>query len=229
MSKDWLQRRGVPVANYFFIDTSRCIACRGCQISCKQWNNLPGSPAKQKGSHQNPDDLSSTTFKLVRFSEVEVEGKPVWYFFTDQCRHCLKPKCLDKARSLGYKNISIDEETGAVLHNPKVRVKGSHFQKIRNACGFDIPRRSEKTGGMAKCDMCISRVKEGLLPACVKACPTGTMNFGDKEKIFEMAQKRLKEVMSVHPMARLLHPEHVHTVFLVVDDPSRYHEFAGFE
>ena len=53
----------------FFIDTSRCTACRGCQIACKEWNELPANPTKQRGSHQNPPDLNPNNYKLVRFSE----------------------------------------------------------------------------------------------------------------------------------------------------------------
>ncbi|RPH87244.1 MAG: formate dehydrogenase, partial [Desulfobacteraceae bacterium] len=73
------------------IDTTRCTACRGCQVSCKEWKNLPPVATKQRGTHQNPPDLTHANYKLVRFSE-HLEGDLVkWYFFPDQCRHCLEP------------------------------------------------------------------------------------------------------------------------------------------
>lgn len=75
--------------------------------------------------------------------------------------------------------------------------------------------------------MCINRIREGLLPACVKACPTSTMNFGDRDKILDMAQKRLKELKAVYPKAQLLNAESVRTVFLVIDDPQKYWKKAA--
>ncbi len=179
----------------FFIDTTKCTACRGCQIACKQWNRNPGTKTIQRGTHQNPADLSFFTFKLVRFNEIEVPGgEPKWYFFPDQCRHCIEPPCKDTAESLGCKAITKDEATGAVIFNPKVKVKAADFKTIRESCPYDIPRYDERMGVMAKCTMCFDRIKEGMLPACVKTCPTGAMNFGDRKAMLEMANKRLGEV-----------------------------------
>jgi formate dehydrogenase iron-sulfur subunit len=189
----------------------------------------PATKTTQKGSHQNPEDLSFSTFKLVRFSELEENGKPVWYFFADQCRHCLEPPCMYTAQSLNIKAITRDESTGAVLYDPKVKVKAADAKTIRESCPWNIPRWDQKTTGMAKCTMCIDRVKEGLLPACVKTCPTGAMNFGERDKILEMANKRLQEVKAKYPKAQLLNAEIVRTVYLVIDDPQKYHKFASAE
>ncbi len=68
------------------VDTSKCTACRGCQVACKQWNNLQGTATKNVGTYENPQDLSFETFKIVRYSEgVNGNGKPYWYFFSEQC------------------------------------------------------------------------------------------------------------------------------------------------
>jgi len=216
----------------FFIDTSRCTACRGCQIACKMWNaplGTKGTKTYQRGYHQNPEDLSFFTYKLVRFSEVEVDGRMNWYFFADQCRHCIEPPCKMAAESLGYKNITRDETTGAVLYNPKIKVKTADAQKIRESCPWDIPRANDKTGIMAKCTMCFNRVINGLLPACVKVCPTGTMNFGDLDKMMEMAQKRLNVVKTMYPKAELTGVDYHRAIILFVDDPKKYHKFAAAE
>jgi formate dehydrogenase iron-sulfur subunit len=211
----------------FFIDTTKCTACRGCQIACKQWNMNPATKTVQRGSHQNPEDLSYATYKLVRFNEFEVDGKPKWYFFADQCRHCTTPPCKIMAESINVKAIMQDEATGAVLYNPKVKVKAADFKQIRDACPWDIPRWDEKTQGMAKCTMCIDRIKEGLLPACVKTCPTGAMSFGDRDKILEKAQKRLQELKAKYPKAELLNSDFHRTIYLVVDEPGKYHKHAA--
>lgn len=211
----------------FFIDTTKCTACRGCQIACKQWNRNPGTKTIQRGTHQNPADLSFFTFKLVRFNEIEIPGgEPKWYFFPDQCRHCIEPPCKDTAESLGSKAITKDDATGAVLFNPRVKVKPADFKTIRESCPYDIPRYDQRMGVMAKCTMCIDRIKEGMLPACVKTCPTGAMNFGDRDAMLEMANKRLEQVTGTYKDAMLANPDDVRVIFLLVDDPKNYHKFA---
>ena len=214
----------------FFIDTTKCTACRGCQIACKQWNRNPGTKTIQRGTHQNPVDLSFFTFKLVRFNEIEVPGgEPKWYFFPDQCRHCIEPPCKDTAESLGCKAITKDEATGAVIFDPKVKVKTGDFKTIRESCPYDIPRYEERMGVMAKCTMCFDRIKEGMLPACAKTCPTGAMNFGDRKAILEMANKRLGEVKAIYKDAMLANPDDIRTIYLLADDPKKYHKFAVAE
>ena len=212
-----------------FIDTSKCTACRGCQVACKQWNRLPATKTIQRGSHQNPSDLSFSTFKVVRFNEVEANGTPRWYFFPDQCRHCMEPPCQYTAESLGSKAIAKDDATGAVIYNPKVKVKVADFKAIRESCPYDIPRMDEKTGAMAKCTLCIDRVREGMLPACVKTCPTGAMNFGDRNMIIEKATKRLEELKQRYPDAMLADSSDVRVMYLLIDDPKRYYKHAVAE
>ncbi len=213
----------------FFIDTTKCTACRGCQIACKQWNRNPATKTIQRGTHQNPSDLSASTFKLVRFSEVEEPGGELrWYFFPDQCRHCMAPPCKEVADTKVKGAIIQDEATGAVVFNPKVKVKPEDFKEIRSACPYDIPRISG-TGIMAKCTMCIDRIKEGMLPACVKTCPTGAMSFGDRKEILEKASGRLEEVKKKYKDAMLANPEDVRTIYLLVDDPKKYHKYAVAE
>ena len=212
----------------FFIDTTKCTACRGCQVACKQWNQNPGTKTTQRGTHQNPADLSTATFKLVRFSEAGVVGgEPKWYFFPDQCRHCLYPPCKMAADKKARGAVTLDAKTRAVIFNPAVKLSPADFKEIRDICPFDIPRYDERLGGMAKCTMCFDRVSEGLLPACVKACPTGTMHFGDRDAIRKMAETRLDEVKSVHRRASLINPEAIRVIFLVKDDPEKYHQFAA--
>ena len=212
----------------FFIDTTKCTACRGCQIACKQWNKRPTEKTTNWGSHQNPRDLSFNTWKLVRFSEA-VGEKVNWYFFPDQCRHCIQPPCKEVADGKAKGAIIQDEKTGAVIFNPKVKVKPADFKEIREACPYDIPRFHPTAGVMAKCTMCFDRIKEGLLPACVKTCPTGAMSFGDRKEMLEKANKRLAEVKGIYKEATLANPDDVRTIYLLADDPKKYHKFAVVE
>ncbi|NLI80981.1 MAG: formate dehydrogenase [Deltaproteobacteria bacterium] len=212
----------------FFIDTTRCTACRGCQIACKQWNNLPAERTTNWGSFQNPADLSHSTFKLVRFSEVDAGGKVNWYFFPDQCRHCIDPPCKDAAEAYLNEAVVIDGATGAVVYTEKTReLSAEAFKEVRAACPYDIPRRNDATGLITKCTMCFDRVHHGLLPACVKACCTGALSFGDRPAMLEAARRRVEELKGKgYAKAQILDADSVRAIFLVIDDPKSYHPFA---
>ena len=206
----------------FFIDTTRCIACKACQVACKQWNRLPAEKTRNLGSLQNPSDFSFTTYKLVRMNEEVIRGKVNWLFFPDQCRHCRVPPCLLWAQSPDA--IYKDEETGAVVYTSGTR--NLKAEEIISVCPYDVPRR-DKDGVLAKCTMCNDRVKQGMEPACVKTCPTGTLNFGELEEMQQMAAENLKTVKLTYPDARLLDLDDVRVIFLIAFAPENYHTHAA--
>lgn len=205
----------------FLVDTTLCTACRGCQVACKQWHDLPAEKTVNRGSYQNPADLSFDTYKLVRMNEKVVDGRLRWLFFADQCRHCLEPPCQDTAGEPSA--IFTNPSSGAVIYTANTR--GLNADEIRQSCPYDIPRQA-KDGTLAKCDMCNDRVENGLEPACVKVCPTGAMNFGEREDIMKLAQKHLAAAQKKYPNATLLDPDDIRTIYLVGFDPNLYHEFA---
>ena len=205
------------------VDTSKCTACRGCQMACKQWNQLPATATKNWGSYQNPQDLSADTWKLVRFSEgANGDGKLYWYFFSDQCRHCLSPGCMAAAEK---DEIVQDETTGAVIYTPKT--KDLDFKATLEGCPYNIPRQDPKTKVLFKCTMCFDRITNDRIPACVKSCPTGTMTFGERDKILEMAKTRVEELKKAYPKAAALNADDVRVIYVVKDDPKKFYEFAA--
>jgi formate dehydrogenase iron-sulfur subunit len=207
------------------MDTTRCTACRGCQIACKQWNALPGTKTSQRGTYQNPADLEYSTWKVVRFSEgLKEDGKPYWYFFSDQCRHCLTPPCKLASDGTDPKAIIQDPDTGAVIP-AKTPFKGK-FLDVRQACPYDIPRQDEKSKVMAKCTMCLDRIQGGTIPACVKSCPTGSLTFGERDEMIKAAEARVAQLKTDNPKAQALDLYDVRVVFIVADDPKKYHKFA---
>jgi formate dehydrogenase iron-sulfur subunit len=212
------------MAKAFFIDTTVCTACRGCQVACKQWKGLPAEKTVNHGSFQNPEDLSFTTFKLVRMNETEIDGKLRWLFFPDQCRHCIEPPCMEAAGE--PKAIFRDKATGAVIYTKLT--KELDAEAIIQSCPYNIPRKGPD-GSLAKCDMCIDRVANGLLPACVKACPTGTMNFGEYRDMRSYAQARLKEVRHKFPQATLINADTLRVIYLTAFSPNAYWEYATAE
>jgi formate dehydrogenase iron-sulfur subunit len=206
------------------VDTSLCTACRGCQVACKQWNNLPGTKTRQVGTYQNPQDLSSDTWKVVRFADGKKEnGKPYWYFFSEMCRHCIEPPCMYSIQNFVKDAVTRDEATGAVVYNEKT--KNVPFKDV--LCPYNIPRQNPKTKVLAKCTMCFDRITNGMIPGCVKSCPTGAMRFGDRQEILDMAKKRVEALKKTYPKAMAINPDDVRVIFIVTDDPKKYWKFAA--
>ena len=204
------------------VDTSRCTACRGCQVACKQWHGLPGTKTRQTGTYQNPPDLSAETWKVVRFSEGrQGNGKPYWYFFSDMCRHCLEPGCMDGNQK---NEIVQDRRTGAVLYTPAT--KKLSYKEVLNGCPFNIPRQDPRSKAIVKCDLCIDRLRGNRIPACAQSCPTGALRFGDRKEILQKVAARVGELKKDYPLAKALNADDVRVIFIVTDDPRKYYHYA---
>jgi len=207
------------MAYAIFIDTTLCTGCRGCQVACKQWHDLPAEETRNTGTYQNPDDLSFNTYKLVRMSEEIVDGRLRWLFFPEQCRHCIEAPCLEVADDAGA--VYRDEATGAILYT--AQTKRVSADDVIEACPYNVPRKAAD-GTLAKCDLCNDRIHNGELPACVKTCPTGAMNFGTLKEMQQMAQARLSAVKAKYPKALLADPNDVSVIYLLAYPPDLYHE-----
>lgn len=211
----------------FFIDTSRCTACRGCQVACKEWHEHGAVPTLQTGTHQNPPDFTPLNFKIVRFSEHKIDGRVRWLFFPDQCRHCLVPPCKDAADAYVPGAVVRDEATGAVLYTPESKkLTADQARQVRDVCPYDIPRRDGATGLLTKCDWCIDRQRAGLKPACVKTCCTGAMQIGERDEMLALARKKLAKAKETHPGAQLLDEDYLGVIYLVTEPRNLYHEYA---
>ena len=211
----------------FLIDTTRCTACRGCQVACKEWHEHQAVPTLQRGTHQNPPDFTPYNYKIVRFSEHKIDGKIKWLFFPHQCRHCLVPPCKDAADAYVPGAIVQDEATGAVLYTDKTKqLTIDQAQAVRDVCPCGIPVRNEATGMLSKCDWCIDRQRAGMKPACVKTCCTGSMNIGERADMLALAHKTLAKVKEKHPQAQLLDEDYLGVIYLITEPRNLYHEYA---
>lgn len=212
------------------IDTTRCTACRGCQVGCKEWHNLPANRTYQLGTHQNPPDLNPYNLKLVRFNEHETaDGRVAWNFFPDQCRHCVTPICKDVADKAVPGAIIQQPDTGIVLFTEKTALLSPlDAQSVIIACPYNIPRYDPKTKLLVKCDFCVDRVTAGLPPVCVQNCPTGCQVFGKRQEILELARKRLDYAKQTYPGAHLCDVNDVNVIFLLSENKKYYYEYASF-
>ena len=107
-----------------------------------------------------------------------------WIFMSDVCKHCTNAGCMDACPT----GALIRTEFETVVLQPDVC----------NGCGYCIPScpfgvvdRSPEDGRAAKCTLCYDRLQDGLEPACAKACPTDSIQFGPYEELVDVAQRRV--------------------------------------
>ncbi len=169
------------------VDISRCIGCKGCEVACKEWNELRIEPTFNFGSYQSHQDLSPDTWLLMRFKEIQDQetGSLEWLIKKDACLHCEEPGCLYACPAPG---AIVQYENGIVDFNQEHCIG---CQYCVSGCPFDIPRFNAETRKVYKCNMCVDRVEAGLEPACVKTCPTNAISWGSKLDMVELAHRKV--------------------------------------
>ncbi len=179
--------------NSFYYDGSLCIACRGCQVACKQWNGLEAEKTQffaEPGGYQNPKDLSPSTWTLTKFHEVADKDGVQWLFRRFHCHHCTEAACIE-ACPVEPKAMTRHPDFGTVYVNED-RCIGCGA--CAEACPFGVPHIDEQAEKSKKCTGCYDRVEAGLKPACVSTCPTGALDYGPKEQMYQKAEKRLAQL-----------------------------------
>jgi len=170
------------------IDTSTCIGCKACEVACQEWNDLHIVPTTQTGTYQTMPSLDPNYWNLIQFRERQIGPDFAWLLRKDGCMHCADPGCLKACPAPG---AIVQYQNGIVDVNPEACIG---CRMCETGCPFDIPRYAESTSKMAKCTLCVDRVQVGLEPACVKSCPTGCLEFGDKSELVAHARERVEQL-----------------------------------
>ena len=210
----------------FYTDTTVCIGCKACEVACKQWNQLPADGFEWLGnSYDNTGGLSATSWRHVKFIEQfdGSDGHPDrWLMMSDVCKHCVAAPCQQACPT----GAIIYNEFGNVYIQPDI-CNGCAY--CIAACPFGVITRATIDGHAHKCTLCFDRQRDGLVPACAKACPTASIQFGPVDELLERARSRVEELHRRGESDAYLYGDKasptyssLNSFYLLVDRPSVY-------
>jgi len=192
------------------IDLKRCIGCYGCQISCKAENATP------------PGVFWSRVlfYESGHYPNVKKVRLPLL------CMHCKEPECvsvcptgantrrpdgivtLDSTKCLGCQSCVIACPYGARSFYSKEQ---EYFPGQELTPYEIVGYQRHRTGVVEKCDFCLSRIQQGLEPACIVSCMAKARYFGDLDDPNSQVSQLIKSYNGFQ-----MHPE-------LGTDPSVYY------
>jgi len=150
------------------VNTKDCVGCNACEVACKQEHNLPVGPR---------------WIRVFPDSPREIEGRLQLRYVVTHCMHCSQPRCQDVCPV----DAITKREDGIVLIDDELC---TGCKDCIEACPLGVMQFDEEKGLAEKCDLCVERIDRGLQPACVAACPSHCIYFGDISRITEQLGKQ---------------------------------------
>jgi formate dehydrogenase iron-sulfur subunit len=215
----------------FLTDASLCIGCKACEVACKEWNELPDDGFSWSGnSYDNTRALGASTWRHVLFleqkqpmgSQLAGINEPFrWQFLSDVCKHCANAGCLEACPT----GSIVRTEVGSVFVQPDI-CNGCGYCVV--SCPFGVIEKRPEDGRAFKCTFCYDRQKAGLIPACAKACPTESIQFGDLEVLRQRGKKRVQDLQERgYSDARIYDPQEtsvggIHAFSIILGEPEAY-------
>ena len=222
--------RDHPPRMGFFTDTSVCIGCKACEVACKEWNAVPEDGLSLSGmSYDNTvgpgrvDLAARRVHRAAGSAAADAAAGLRWLMSSDVCKHCTEAACLDVCPT----GALIRTEFGTVVVQ----------DDVCNGCGYCVPAcpfgvidaRARRTARAHKCTLCYDRLGAGMEPACAKACPTESIQFGPLDELRERARLRVEDLREAgQDKAQLYLDDPADGIggggafFLLLDEPEVY-------
>jgi Fe-S-cluster-containing dehydrogenase component len=151
------------------VDNYSCWGCKACEVACKQENGVP---------------LGLKLISVEEEGPMMRDGRMDFTYRVRVCRHCETPACLEvcpveaiEQRSDGLVILDSASCTGCTA--------------CLEACPYQAITWDDTAGRARKCNLCVHRVDQGLLPACAdNICLAHGIFFGPEEQINKEFQEK---------------------------------------
>lgn len=160
-----------------FINMERCTGCKSCEIACAV-------------QHSRSKTLFSALFEDPPPQKRTYVEQVLQFSYPSRCMHCIDAAC---AIACPRGAIFWDGELERVSLN-KDRCIGCFMCAMVCPFGAISVRKPQRIA--LKCDLCGSRLREGKEPACVEACPTKALTFGEIEDLSRTRRLEIAEVIA---------------------------------
>ncbi len=145
-----------------------------------------------------------------------------WLMSSDVCKYCTHAACLD----VGPTGALMHTEFGTVIVQEDV-CNGCGY--CVSACPYGVIDQRKDDGRVFKCTLCYDRLTDGQEPACAKACPTESIQFGDLDELRARAGKRVQVLHEAGTTEARLYGDDpddgvggAGAFFLLLDEPEVY-------
>ncbi|MCL4495799.1 MAG: 4Fe-4S binding protein [Firmicutes bacterium] len=155
------------------VDMDRCIGCFSCEVSCKMQKDLPVGPRLMRVIQIGPYKIKAQGGDQFRTAYVPMN-----------CRQCEPAPCIEVCPTGAMQRR---EKDGIVFVAEELCIG---CKSCIAACPFGAPQLNPNTGKVIKCDYCMDRVDEGLLPACVTKCSMDALRFGDINELSTLNREK---------------------------------------
>jgi anaerobic dimethyl sulfoxide reductase subunit B (iron-sulfur subunit) len=161
----------------FYINMNRCSACKVCVIACKDVNDL-----KVGYNFRHVDEYEGGINPSMWAASISLA-----------CNHCEEPACMAICPASA---IHKEADTGLVVIDQNVC---TGCQSCVTACPYGAPVYFPDKNKVNKCHGCRGMIALGEKPACVAACSTRCLDFGDLGNLKAKYGYDLVDTISVLP------------------------------
>ncbi len=214
LQKPLEQRKWVMV-----IDLQKCIGCQACTVSCVAENNLPPGVVYRRVVEEEIGEFPNVRKRFTPGPCMQCDNPPcvpvcpvgatykrpdgivaIDYDACIGCRYCIAA-CPYNSRTADFGEFYGDDTPEVMDY--ETRPTFEYGKEWRRTPG----REASPQGNARKCQFCLHRIENGLLPACVTTCLGGATYFGDyndeqslvHELVGSDRMMRLKEELGTEP------------------------------
>ncbi len=169
--------KSMPKKPAFLLDTQICTGCKTCVVACIDKNDLdPGVRWRRVVEYTGGEwkSLPDETFQQTVFS----------YYISVSCNHCAEPICVEACPT-----TAMHQDDNGIVAVDQDKCIGCKY--CRWACPYSAPQYEAALGLMSKCNFCKDEIETGGSPACVAACPTRALAFGEFDELLRISSSPL--------------------------------------